>query len=111
MYQRALAPNRSTGTLVEVATCGDRNEVNMPFGSASEGKVFVIRPWINLAASGPCNARSLRRGVRLTEPVWGIMRGGGSFEEADFVEFHRVRVNDGNVVEALCGRENSILFD
>jgi hypothetical protein len=25
-------------------TCGERKEVNIPFGSASDGNVFVIRP-------------------------------------------------------------------
>ena len=67
------------------ATCGDRNDVNIPFGSVSEGKILVMRPCKNFAASGPCNASNPRMGVRLTDPVLGNC--GGIFELE--VEFRR----------------------
>ena len=88
MRQTALVPETLANQSIDLP-CGERNEVNMPIGSFSEGNILVIRPWRNLAASGPCNASNPREGLKLTHPVVGIC--GSSLPAFAGVEdeFHR----------------------
>ena len=74
--------------------------MNIPFGSTSDGNIFVIRPWRNFAASGPCSARSPRRGLRFTQPVFG-MKGGSLLEAGKTVEFHRWQFKGGRRLETI----------